>query len=129
MIIDTSAMVSILRGENDAGVLLDVVSGARQRNVSAASILELTIVLSDPTDSLIDDFLDDAKIVVLDVDTDHLRWARHAHRIYGRGSGSPAKLNFGDCLVYGAAKATASPLLYKGNDFSHTDVRPAVRVR
>ena len=58
---------------------------------------------------------------------EHAAVARHAWREYGRGSGHPARLNFGDCLAYGFAKAEREPLLFKGGDFIHTDIEPAMK--
>ena len=55
------------------------------------------------------------------------RIAREAYRDYGRGSGHPARLNFGDCFAYALARATGEPLLFKGSDFIHTDIEPALR--
>ena len=54
------------------------------------------------------------------------RLARRAYRAYGRGTGHPARLNLGDCFAYALAKATGEPLLFKGDDFIHTDVEPAL---
>lgn len=72
----------------------------------------------------IEQFLADTRIDVLDIDDEALRWALYAHERYGRGSGSPAKLNFGD-FSYGVAKANNRPLLFVGEDFVHTDVQVA----
>lgn len=55
-----------------------------------------------------------------------VRIARDAYRDFGRGSGNPARLNFGDCFAYALAKVTGEPLLYKGDDFPHTDIEPAL---
>ena len=57
---------------------------------------------------------------------EHAELARTAHRRFGRGSGHPARLNFGDCFAYALAKATGEPLLFKGEDFGHTDIRSAL---
>ena len=65
-------------------------------------------------------------IEVLDINAEHLYEAIRAHERFGRGSGSPAKLNFGDCFSYAAAKVTGEPLLFKGNDFTHTDIPSGV---
>ena len=59
-------------------------------------------------------------------DADHLRIARSACEQYGRGRGHPAQLNFGDCISYAVAKKRGIPLLFKGNDFIHTDIKPAL---
>jgi len=65
-------------------------------------------------------------MVVIPFDEQQARIAREAYRDFGKGSGHPARLNFGDCLAYALAKAMDEPLLYKGSDFSHTDVRSAL---
>jgi ribonuclease VapC len=59
-------------------------------------------------------------------DAEQLAAARDAHRRYGRNSGSRAQLNFGDCMSYALAKVTGEPLLFKGDDFTHTDITPAL---
>jgi ribonuclease VapC len=69
----------------------------------------------------------DMGIVIEPVTEQQARIAREAYRDFGRGSGHRAKLNFGDCFAYALAKALNEPLLYKGTDFSHTDVMPALR--
>ena len=126
MIIDTSALVSILNGESDALVLLRAIRQARPRRVSAASYLEVSIVVDRSPDPVvraaIDDLLARLSIVIEPVTADHARIAREAYRSFGRGSGHPARLNFGDCLAYALAKATGEPLLYKGEDFAQTDI-------
>ncbi|HJE89583.1 MAG TPA: type II toxin-antitoxin system VapC family toxin [Dietzia timorensis] len=122
MIIDTSAVVAIMRRETDWVHFERAIDESFERFMSASSVLELSIVLRGAADPEIDNFIETMNIEILDVDSSHLRWARHANRAYGRHSGSPAKLNFGDCLVYGAAMSTGKPLLFKGDDFGHTDV-------
>lgn len=75
----------------------------------------------------LDELLDVAGIVVEAVTEDHARIGRAAYRDFGKGSGHPAQLNFGDCFAYALAKATGEPLLFKGQDFIHTDVEPAIK--
>jgi ribonuclease VapC len=70
-------------------------------------------------------FLRDADISIFGSDARQARLAADAFERYGRGSGHPARLNFGDCLAYAAATALGAPLLFKGDDFSRTDVTPA----
>lgn len=87
--------------------------------------LELTIVLgADRTDRAMD-FLSQLGVRLVDFTNAHLAVAQHAHATYGRGSGSPARLDFGDCMVHALAKVLDEPLLFKGDDFTHTDVTPA----
>ncbi|ALG86066.1 type II toxin-antitoxin system VapC family toxin [Gordonia phthalatica] len=126
MIIDTSAAVALLRAESEAAAMIAAMGAAPRLGMSAAGVLELSIVAASAGPELVEDFLRDLRIEVITVDAEHLRWARIGHARYGRGSGSPAKLNFGDCLSYGAAKAEGRPLLYKGSDFVHTDVESAL---
>lgn len=79
-------------------------------------------VLSAVLDKVITEF----RIEIIPVTPDHMRHARDTWARYGRGK-HPAGLNFGDCIVYGVAKATARPLLFKGDDFTRTDIEPALK--
>jgi len=109
VIIDTSAAVALLRWEPEAPRMQHAMSSAAHRGMSAASVLELAIVTAASGPELVDDFLSELRVDVVAVDQEHLRWARSAHVRYGRGSASPATLNFGDCLAYGAARAEGRP--------------------
>ncbi|HMR49839.1 MAG TPA: type II toxin-antitoxin system VapC family toxin [Arachnia sp.] len=122
MILDTSAAVAMLRGEPEAEEFREIVEHARTVRMSAASVLELAMVIGRGDPGLVDAFVQELGIDVVPVDAEHLRWARIAFERFGRGSGSPARLNYGDCLSYGAARALGEPLLFKGEDFVHTDV-------
>jgi len=82
---------------------------------------------SDPILSKqLEQLLEHLSVSVVPVTTAQARIARRAHREYGRGSGHPARLNFGDCYSYALSKDTGEPLLFKGDDFSRTDVVPAI---
>lgn len=98
--------------------------------MSAGTFLECSIVIDGRRDPLFsrefDEFMNRFEIEVVPVDVDQARVAREAYRDYGRGSGHPAKLNFGDCFAYALASVTDEPLLYKGDDFVHTDIRSAL---
>jgi ribonuclease VapC len=74
----------------------------------------------------LDAFLEAAGTTIVPFDEDQARVARAAYARYGKGSGSPARLNFGDCFSYALAKTTGLPLLFKGDYFTHTDVTPAL---
>lgn len=124
MILDTSAVVALLKDEPEAATFREVIAASTRRGISAASVMELSIVTRG-ADAELDEFLQLLGVEVLAVDDEHLRWARRGNKLYGRRSGSPARLNFGDCLTYGAAMATKRPLLFKGDDFIHTDVTVA----
>lgn len=127
MILDTSAIVAILEGEPEAAEFATLIESAGRVRISAATVLEASIVLGRERQEVLDDFLATAGAVVEPVDDIQLRIARGAHVTYGRSSGSPARLNYGDCFTYALAAAVDEPLLFKGNDFRHTDVRAAAR--
>jgi ribonuclease VapC len=74
---------------------------------------------------LIEALLRSIRLTVADVTLEQARLGREGYRTYGRGTGHPARLNFGDCFAYALAKATGEPLLFKGDDFAHTDITPA----
>ena len=126
MIIDTSAAVAMLRAEEEADVFARAVEAADVVRISVASVLELSLVMGRGRRGEVDEFLDSAGALPVVIDLEQLRVAREAHYLYGRGSGSPARLNFGDCFSYAAAVCAGEPLLYRGQDFVHTDVRAAV---
>ena len=131
MIVDSSAVVGILDDEPEAEALGDALVAARNRRMSAATLVELYIVIDgkrDPVRSArLDELLQRSDMEIIDVTAEHARIARGAYRDFGRGSGHPARLNFGDCFAYALARATGEPLLFKGDDFGHTDLTPAVR--
>jgi ribonuclease VapC len=130
MIIDTSALTAIVRDEAERTSFEQAISAARQPRISAANYLELAIVVDarrDPHSSRrMDDYIQVAGIVIEPVTERQARIAREAYRDYGRASGHPARLNFGDCFAYALARDLGEPLLYKGADFSHTDIRSAL---
>jgi len=98
-------------------------------SMSAAAYLELSIVIDsrkDPAVSReIDQIIERFNIQVEPVTAEQARIARQAYRDYGKGSGHPANLNFGDCLSYALAREKREPMLWKGDDFGHTDLRAA----
>jgi ribonuclease VapC len=130
MIIDASALLAILRDELDADRYKRAIADASTRRISAATFLEAAVVADgnrDPvTSRIFDDICREARLIIEPVTESQAHLARQAYRDFGRGSGHPAKLNFGDCFAYALAKALNEPLLFKGNDFSHTDVRSAL---
>lgn len=129
MIVDTSAIIAILRDEEDAPRYARAIAGARSRRLSAAAYLECGIVLDAQRDPIIsralDELLDDAGFVIEPVTEGQARIARQAYADFGKGSGHPAGLNFGDCLSYALAADLREPLLWKGDDFGHTGIRSA----
>ena len=129
MIVDTSALIAILNGEPERERFVDLIGKSGSVRMSVASYLELTIVVDrrgDPVLSRrIDELLAALGVELVDVTADHARTARSAYRDFGRGSGHPAGLNFGDCFAYALAQESRQTLLFKGDDFGHTDIRPA----
>lgn len=130
MIIDSSVVVAIIKQESGAGDFAGQIERAEKCRMSTATFLETAIVIDSKRNPVLstrlDDFRADADIEFVPVDEAQARIARQAYRDFGKGSGHPARLNFGDCFAYAAAKALDEPLLYKGTDFSHTDVTSAL---
>ena len=130
MIIETSAIVAILRDEPDAVAYARAIERATTRRISVANFVEAAIVIDGSRDPIasrrFDDFCREAELVIEPVTEAQARIAREAFRDFGRGSGHPAKLNFGDCFAYALAKDTREPLLFKGEDFMHTDITSAL---
>jgi ribonuclease VapC len=130
VIIDTSALVAILFAEPDAATYAVAIEAAEERRISAVNYVEAAVVIDDRRDPAasrcFDDAIREAMIIVEPVDARQAQTAREAYRDFGRGSGHPARLNFGDCFAYALARDRGEPLLFKGNDFIHTDIVPAV---
>jgi ribonuclease VapC len=130
MIIDSSAILAIVRNEPERQAFITAIADASRRLLAAPNLLEAAIVverLGDPT--LVREFdtvLADLQVESVPFTAAHAQIARDAYRDFGKGSGHPAQLNFGDCFAYALAKDTGEPLLYKGDDFGYTDVRSAV---
>ena len=126
MVIDTSAVIAILAQENDAERLADAISLDEVRLISAATLTEAgivaTVLFGEGGGADLDDLLEEMQVEVVPLTRDHSRLAREAFAQYGKGR-HPARLNFGDCFSYALAKASGAPLLFKGNDFSQTDVK------
>lgn len=130
MIVDSSAIVAVVRQEPDADVYDQAIVAADRARLSAASYLETGIVVDSPRDAVasrhLDSYLRTVGVHVEPLTEAQARIARDAFRDFGKGSGHPAGLNFGDCLAYALAKDLGEPLLFKGDDFVHTDVIPAL---
>ncbi|MFY8105559.1 MAG: type II toxin-antitoxin system VapC family toxin [Elstera sp.] len=125
MVIDTSAIIAILLREPEAPHLARAIEEASPRLLSAANLLEASMVIEtrkgEAAGRELDLFIYRAGIEIMAVDQEQAEIARIAWRHYGKGR-HPANLNYGDCFAYALAKATGSPLLFKGDDFSQTDV-------
>ena len=130
MIVDSSALIAILHNEPEAKAFAEAVEESSICRISAATFVEAAAVVDGSRNPVLsrrfDDLIRDAEMKIEPV-TEAQAWiAREAYRDYGKGSGHPAKLNFGDCFAYALARETGEPLLFKGDDFTHTDVTGAV---
>ena len=129
MIVETSALVAILRAEPDAEALAHAIEAAPVRRMSAASYVEVGAVIDGARDPVasrrVDELIEAAGIVIEPLTASQARLARQAYRDFGKGSGHPATLNFGDCLSYALAAETGEALLFKGEDFAHTGITRA----
>jgi ribonuclease VapC len=125
VILDSSAVVAILRAEPEAQAMVEAMTRAGTCAVSAVTYLEAAIVIDSGRDPIasrrFDDFFRESGIVVESVTLRHAKVAREAYRDFGKGR-HRAGLNFGDCFAYALAKETGEALLFKGDDFCHTDV-------
>jgi ribonuclease VapC len=128
IVVDSSAIVAILRGEADAPLYGRVLATADEVRMSAVTDYELRIVLGRYGPALVeryDALVDEVGIVMVDFDQAASLKSHEAYRLFGKGN-HPAGLNIGDCVAYALAKRLDAPLLFKGNDFARTDVRRAV---
>ena len=125
MVVDTSVIVAILFGETEAGHFAEMIEAEPTRLISTASVLESALVIESELGEdggwELDLLLLKAGIEVVPFSTDHLHVARYAFRAFGKGR-HPAGLNFGDCFSYALSKVTGEALLFKGDDFTKTDV-------
>ena len=125
MVLDTSSVIAILCGEPECEPFIQLVSRDSKRLISAGTVLELMIVIEvrkgEAGGRELDLFLHRAKIDIVPFDSEQAELAREAWRHYGKGN-HPARLNFGDCFAYALSKISGEPLLFKGDDFSQTDI-------
>jgi ribonuclease VapC len=129
VIVDASALVAIVHQEDDARIYLDAIEAADRVAVSAASLFEATLKVDPGGVSVaraLDEVIRGAGMEIIPFEAEHAEVAREARRIYGKGTGNRANLNFGDCMTYATAYIADEPLLYKGNDFAHTDLKSAL---
>jgi ribonuclease VapC len=128
IVVDTSALIAILDKEPDAALYAEAIAEADPPLISAATLLELNIVMINrhgvKAARMVDRLIQEARFQVESFTVQHAELAREAYARYGKGQ-QTAALNYGDCFSYALAKATGLPLLFKGRDFSKTDVIPA----
>jgi ribonuclease VapC len=129
MVIDSSALLAILQDEPERRAMIETIESADRRCLSVVNLVEASIVIETrrgPTAArLLDALVERAGIEVVGVDLEQGALARSTFARYGRGR-HPAGLNFGDCFAYALARAFGDSLLFKGGDFSQTDVVPAL---
>ncbi|MFC0285188.1 type II toxin-antitoxin system VapC family toxin [Kaistia hirudinis] len=131
--VDASALVAMIVGEPDAAVLADALDGSAAAFTSPIAIFEAVLGVRRVRSSTlaeaqsdVDSVLDAAGIEVVPIHPTTAKGALEAFALYGKGRGHPAQLNMGDCFAYAMAKSRGAALLFKGDDFVHTDIRSAV---
>jgi ribonuclease VapC len=128
VIVDTSVIIAILKDEPDAAAIGEVLVRSQTSRMSAVSYVEAGVVVDSNRNPILsrrlDDLLRDLEIGVETVTLTQARIAREAYRDFGKGR-HRAGLNFGDCFAYALAKEKSEPLLFKGEDFRHTDIERA----
>lgn len=130
MILDASAVLAMLRREPGYQAFANAAGRAEVCRVSAATFVEISIValnqLGDAGSQMLDEFVREVGIQIEPVTEEQAYIARRAWAEYGKGR-HPARLNFGDCFSYALAKSLDEPLLFKGDDFSKTDIEAGLR--
>ncbi|MCI5077687.1 type II toxin-antitoxin system VapC family toxin [Oricola sp.] len=132
LVVDTSALIAILANEEEALSFSRAIVSAHSAMVSSATVHEANCVVArgsfgrSATD--VADLISDLDIRQISFAREQVDAARDAYVAFGRGSGHPARLNMGDCFSYALARTRDLPLLFKGDDFIHTDIRPALAV-
>jgi ribonuclease VapC len=126
MVIDSSALIVLLLGEPETDQFVTSIAATAERLLSAASYLETAIIMSgrfgSPGLEKLDRLISELSIEIVPFDGEQARLGIAGFQQYGRGTGHPAALNYGDCFTYALAKFLGQPVLFKGNDFSRTDL-------
>jgi len=129
IVVDTSALIAILDKEPDANLYAEAIAEADPPLISTATLVELNIVMLNrhgiKAAQIVDRLIREGGFQVESFTIQHAELARDAYARYGKGQ-QPAGLNYGDCFSYALAKATGVPLLFKGQDFSKTDIVPVL---
>jgi ribonuclease VapC len=127
VVIDSSALIALLLGEEEAGRFAEVIAADHRRLIGVFNWLETAIVIEAKKGEAggreLDLLLHHSKMEIVAMNPDQSEIARSAWRVYGKGN-HPAGLNIGDCCAYALAKYSGEPLLFKGEDFSRTDIQP-----
>ena len=129
IVVDTSALIAILDKEPDANLYAEAIAEADPPLISTATLVELNIVMLNrhgiKAAQIVDRLIQEGGFQVESFTIQHAELARDAYARYGKGQ-QPAGLNYGDCFSYALAKAIGVPLLFKGQDFSKTDIVPVL---
>jgi ribonuclease VapC len=130
VILDSSAIIAIVRRESEREIYLDALLDAEKVAISSSTLLEVRIVAQrsgiEGLEEQVVSLILDHSVEIIPFSDAQQTLAAEAHRTFGKGSGHPAKLNFGDCFAYALAKESGDPLLFKGNDFAQSDVMSAL---
>lgn len=130
MILDTSAVIAVVLGEEYSAALSEVIDSAPSLSMAAPTYVELSAIASRrlrPEQSrMLERLLESWDIQVVAFDRQQAEAAATAYKVFGKGSGHPAQLNLGDCFSYALASVRNEALLFIGNDFIHTDIEPAL---
>jgi ribonuclease VapC len=130
VVIDASVLVAIFKSEADSLLLIQRIVSYNKRLLSAATWLEAAMVCESVSqrgggDADFDELIEDLNVEVISFTPEQAQLAFDAFKRFGKGRGTKASLNFGDCFTYALAKEFQAPLLYKGTDFAQTDLQPA----
>jgi ribonuclease VapC len=129
MVVDSSALIAILRGEPEEFAFRNAIRTAPNRLLGAPTRVEASMVAlgrrGEPGLEQMQALIERLELEVVPLSDDHAKLAIEAFRRFGKGR-HPAGLNYGDCFSYALAKATGEPLLFKGNDFPQTDIKRAL---
>lgn len=131
MMVDASALCAVLFQESDADIYWRAMLEAKICRMATVTWFEASMAVERYGDAValqrFEEIVAELRIALIDFTEAHAAEARKAWKKYGRGASSPAKLNFGDCMAYAVAKLRDEPLLFKGNDFVHTDIESALK--
>ena len=126
MIVDSSAVIAVLRKEDGHLRYRQAIAESRECRMSTATYLETAIIADRDESPLLsrefDRVITSMEVELVPVSVEQAKIARAAYRDFGRRSGHPARLNFGDCFAYALAKESGAALLFKGEDFRRTDI-------
>jgi ribonuclease VapC len=129
VILDSSALMAVILREPEADIFSDAML-ASHVSMSAANWVEAAMIVDNNKDPVLrvrlEELIDVLRVKILPVSVDIAQAARRAHQRYGRGQ-HPARLNYGDCFAYATSAVLGEPLLFKGREFSQTDIEPALK--